>query len=68
MIFFCLYILSEENVWHLCKDIQERHVQEIQHCYVVFISNSSRTVPLWRQKSGRDEDKLVIWVIVELFY
>lgn len=27
----------------------------------MFVSNERRTVPLWRQKAGRDDEKLVIW-------
>lgn len=60
---------SEENVWNLSKDISQRHPTEIQNCYVIFISNPSRTVPLWRQRAGRKEDSLVIWVnITNLLY
>jgi hypothetical protein len=25
------------------------------------VSNKKRAVPLWRQKAGRDEEKLVLW-------
>ncbi|GLV46380.1 tungus [Carabus blaptoides fortunei] len=59
----CSYVscYCEENVWQLCKDVLQRHPTEIQHCYAVFISNPSRTVPLWRQRAGRDDDRLVIW-------
>ena len=28
---------------------------------VVFVSNKKQVVPLWRQKAGKDEEKLVIW-------
>lgn len=57
-----LYHFSEENVWKLCQDVATRHGSELQHCYVVFVSNSWRSVPLWRQRAGKDEDKLVVWV------
>ena len=53
---------SEENVWKLCQDVATRHGSELQHCYVAFVSNSWRSVPLWRQRAGKDEDKLVVWV------
>ena len=33
----------------------------MERCYVVFVSNKKKVVPLWRQKAGRDEEKLVIW-------
>ncbi|XP_017893400.1 protein N-terminal glutamine amidohydrolase-like [Ceratina calcarata] len=51
----------EENVWKLCQDVATRHALELQHCYVAFVSNSWRSVPLWRQRAGKDEDKLVLW-------
>ncbi|CAK9812473.1 Protein N-terminal glutamine amidohydrolase [Anthophora plagiata] len=51
----------EENVWKLCQDVATRHGSELQHCCVVFVSNSWRSVPLWRQRAGKDEDKLVVW-------
>lgn len=53
---------SEENVWKLCQDVSIRHPSELQHCHVVFVSNPRRSVPLWRQRAGKDEDKLVVWV------
>lgn len=53
---------SEENVWKLCQEVATRHGSELQHCHVAFISNPSRSVPLWRQRAGKDEDKLVVWV------
>ncbi|KAF4522821.1 hypothetical protein B566_EDAN008083, partial [Ephemera danica] len=52
----------EENVWQLCASIRQRHPAELSRCHVVFVSNEARIVPLWRQKAGRDEEKLVIWV------
>ncbi|XP_025835216.1 protein N-terminal glutamine amidohydrolase [Agrilus planipennis] len=59
----CSYVscYCEENVYKLCQDVKNKHPSELQNCYVVFISNASRTVPLWRQKAGKEEDKLVIW-------
>ncbi|XP_076180864.1 protein N-terminal glutamine amidohydrolase isoform X2 [Ptiloglossa arizonensis] len=51
----------EENVWKLCQDAATRHGSEIDHCYVAFVSNPWRSVPLWRQRAGKDEDKLVVW-------
>lgn len=62
IVFFFCFISSEENVYKLCQDVQQKHPNEINKCFVVFVSNSSRTVPLWRQRAGKDEDKLVIWV------
>uniref|UniRef100_A0A336MTL6 Protein N-terminal glutamine amidohydrolase n=1 Tax=Culicoides sonorensis TaxID=179676 RepID=A0A336MTL6_CULSO len=54
-------MVSEENVWKLCELVKKTHPRELSKCYAVFVSNDRRTVPLWRQKAGRDEDKLVIW-------
>ncbi|XP_025268210.1 protein N-terminal glutamine amidohydrolase isoform X2 [Camponotus floridanus] len=51
----------EENIWKLCQDVATRHPSELQHCHVLFVSNSRRSVPLWRQRAGKDEDKLVVW-------
>lgn len=40
---------------------------ELSNCYAVFVSNEGRTVPLWRQKAGRGDDKVVIWVMLKMF-
>lgn len=57
-------ISSEENVYKLVEEVSKMYPNELHKCFVVFISNQSRTVPLWRQKAGKDEDRLVIWVIL----
>ncbi|KAK9752504.1 N-terminal glutamine amidase [Popillia japonica] len=59
----CSYVscYCEENVYKLCQEVMSKHSTEVSKCFVVFISNHSRTVPLWRQRAGRDEDRLVIW-------
>ncbi|XP_077298745.1 N-terminal glutamine amidase tungus [Arctopsyche grandis] len=59
----CCYVscYCEENVWKLCQDAYKRVPEEMELCYVVFISNQSKTVPLWRQRAGREEDRLVFW-------
>ncbi|XP_017776767.1 PREDICTED: protein N-terminal glutamine amidohydrolase isoform X1 [Nicrophorus vespilloides] len=59
----CSYVscYCEENVYKLCQDVVSRHYSEIQKCYAVFVSNPKRTVPLWRQRAGKEEDKLVVW-------
>lgn len=49
-------------MWKLCQDVSLRAPEELDRCYVVFISNPCRTVPLWKQRAGREEDRLVIWV------
>lgn len=53
---------SEENVWKLCEQVKRTNPNELERCYAVFVSNVGRTVPLWRQKVGRGDDKVVIWV------
>lgn len=53
---------SEENVWKLCEQVKRTKPNELERCYAVFVSNVGRTVPLWRQKVGRGDDKVVIWV------
>jgi hypothetical protein len=65
MFLFSLLLLSyssEENVWKLCEQVKKQNPNELSKCYAVFVSNERRTVPLWRQKAGRGEDKLVVWV------
>lgn len=59
---FISFVLSEENVWKMCEDVSTRLPSELLHCYVVFVSNKARTIPLWRQRAGETEDKLVIYV------
>ena len=58
---FC-YFLSEENVWHLCKRVQENTPALLPECYAVFISNDQQAVPLWCQAAGDNECGLVQWV------
>jgi len=60
-------IFSEENVWKLCEQVKKLYPNELSKCYAVFVSNERRTVPLWRQKAGRGEDKLVVWVSLCFF-
>ncbi|XP_057329340.1 protein N-terminal glutamine amidohydrolase isoform X1 [Microplitis mediator] len=59
----CVYTscYCEENVWKLCQDIATNHASELPHCYVVFISNNNRSVPLWRQREGKGDDKVIVW-------
>ncbi|XP_045116733.1 protein N-terminal glutamine amidohydrolase-like [Portunus trituberculatus] len=54
--FYC-----EENVWRLCEYVRTHEAQELAKCFVAFISNDSRCVPLWRQRMGKSEDKLITW-------
>ena len=49
-------------MWKLCEQVKKTNPNELERCYAVFVSNVGRTVPLWRQKVGRGDDKVVIWV------
>lgn len=51
----------EENVWQLCDIVRRQRPSELGRCYVVFISNAARCVPLWRQRAGKTDDKLITW-------
>ena len=51
----------EENVWKICEKVRRTNPGELSKCYAVFVSNQKQVVPLWRQKAGKDEEKLVIW-------
>lgn len=46
----------------MCEQVKRTNPNELERCYAVFVSNVGRTVPLWRQKVGRGDDKVVIWV------
>nr|XP_020477170.1 protein N-terminal glutamine amidohydrolase [Monopterus albus] len=58
----CVYTscYCEENVWKLCDFVRMERPAQLEHLFVVFISNENRTVPLWKQKSGLG-DQPVIW-------
>eukprot|EP00493_Phyllostaurus_siculus_P009611 UN09735 len=47
----CLYTscYCEENVWKLCERIRDEGINNLAEYYAVFISNSSRQIPLWMQ-------------------
>ncbi|CAL4140636.1 unnamed protein product, partial [Meganyctiphanes norvegica] len=60
--FYC-----EENIWHLCDHVRRLDPSELSKCYVGFISNNQKCVPLWRQRSGKSEDKLVTWDYSNIF-
>ena len=51
----------EENVYKICQSLANTEGGELTKAWAVFVSNKKRVVPLWRQKAGRDEEKLVIW-------
>lgn len=58
----CVYTscYCEENVWKLCDYVRKQRTALLEHLFVIFISNETRTVPLWKQKSGHG-DLPVIW-------
>jgi len=64
IITFPCVLHSEENVWQLCDTIRRQRPGELNRCYVVFISNEAKCVPLWRQRAGKTDDKLVTWVSI----
>ncbi|CAL1276927.1 unnamed protein product [Larinioides sclopetarius] len=59
----CFYTscYCEENVWKLCEYVKNNQSSLLPACYAVFISNRNQSIPLWCQKSGKDEDKLAVW-------
>lgn len=60
----CVYTscYCEENVWMLCDFVRKNHPDHLSEFFIVFISNSTQTTPLWMQKAGNpDEQHLVIW-------
>lgn len=59
----CIYTshYCEENIWMLVKKIQETTPENLPNCFVVFISNENKYIPLWRQSSSKHENGLVVW-------
>lgn len=52
----------EENVWRLCKYIKSNSSAEtLSDTYVIFISNPAKAIPIWKQKSSKREDTMVLW-------
>lgn len=59
----CIYTkcYCEENVWKLCKKMRSSNDQ-FKYCYAVFISNPTRTIPIWCQQSSQDpHHRPVVW-------
>ncbi|GAO51742.1 hypothetical protein G7K_5835-t1 [Saitoella complicata NRRL Y-17804] len=55
--FYC-----EENVYNLARTIAEKNPAEINSIYVVFLSNSQQTVPVWFMRLNEDRSGYpVIW-------
>ncbi|KAI8878664.1 hypothetical protein K501DRAFT_258181 [Backusella circina FSU 941] len=51
----------EENIYMLCKAINEKTPDLIDNFTVVFISNEDRKVPFWKQKSCKEDGYPVVW-------
>ncbi|KFM71476.1 Protein N-terminal glutamine amidohydrolase, partial [Stegodyphus mimosarum] len=51
----------EENVWKICDYVRNNQKHLLPACYAVFISNRNESVPLWYQKSGKDDNNLAVW-------
>ena len=52
------YPIFQENVWKLADHVRQTAPAELSKTYVVFVSNRKQVVPLWRQRAGRDEEKV----------
>ncbi|KAI8989463.1 N-terminal glutamine amidase-domain-containing protein [Pilobolus umbonatus] len=50
----------EENIYMLCKTINEKYPELIDDCTVIFISNEERKIPMWMQKAAGPVDP-VVW-------
>lgn len=49
-------------MWKLCKFLEEHaDVEVLDGVYVIFVSNATRTVPIWKQQSSEREDTMVVW-------
>ena len=51
-------IYLQENVWKLADHVRRTAPAELSKTYVVLVSNKKQFVPLWRQRAGRDEEKV----------
>lgn len=59
----CIYTscYCEENVWKLCKFVEDNHPSLVKGSFAVFISNENRQIPLWMQKAAGSPEGLVVW-------
>ncbi|KAK9503491.1 hypothetical protein O3M35_010036 [Rhynocoris fuscipes] len=60
----CVYTscYCEENIWKLCEQIKNIKPECLENCFVIFVSNHSKQVPIWFQKSGHvEDDYLCVW-------
>lgn len=62
---FCLFLFcSEENVWKLCDYVRKQRTAPLEHLFVIFISNETRTVRTKCQYNVRFKMKMMDFVIV----
>lgn len=61
--FTCTACFCEENIFLLCKQLSQCGIAnpDASDLFVVFISNSNKKVPIWRQKASSREDGCVVW-------
>ncbi|XP_071941162.1 protein N-terminal glutamine amidohydrolase-like [Antedon mediterranea] len=59
----CIYTscYCEENVWKLCSKLQDGgRLQQLKNVYAVFISNNTKMIPIWEQRSA-EQGSFVVW-------
>lgn len=59
----CIYTpcYCEENIWHLCDHVRKNQPGLLNYVHAVFLSNDCKVIPLWEQRAGTGEEKLVFW-------
>uniref|UniRef100_H2YYH5 Protein N-terminal glutamine amidohydrolase n=1 Tax=Ciona savignyi TaxID=51511 RepID=H2YYH5_CIOSA len=59
----CVYTkcYCEENIWKACDYVRTSKPESLDRLFVVFISNKSRSVPIWEQTSSKSVDGFVLW-------
>lgn len=49
----------------MCEKIKDSDSDLLENCYVIFVSNDAKQVPIWFQRSGHiSRDNLCIWVSI----
>ncbi|KAI9262028.1 N-terminal glutamine amidase-domain-containing protein [Sporodiniella umbellata] len=58
----CIYTKQycEENIYMMCRMINDEYPDEIYQFNVVFIINPDKKIPIWKQKAGTGDDP-VVW-------
>lgn len=63
-----IVVISEENVWQLCRFVEENYSENLAECYAVFVSNPQQSIPLLNQKAGHsNRHGFVVWVFFKTF-